>query len=217
MREGLFFRRREIWLPTWRTLLLGVIAAVVLFIALARALPGFLAPTRPINAPVLAIEGWASEHSLRRAFDLEKEHHYKLIVVTGGPIEKGMNISSYETYANLGASRLRELGFPNTNLVSLPSGKVLKDRTYHGALMLKDYLMKNTSFREVDLLGGGVHSRRSWLLFEMACRPDIKVGVISDFDEEFDQQNWWRTSYGVRGVLNEFIGYLYARLAFHPD
>ena len=196
---------------------MGLVAAVALFIAVIRALPGFLTPTKPINAPVLAIEGWASEHSLRRAFELEKEHHYKLVIITGGPIEKGMNISSYETYANLGFSRLRELGFPNTNIVSVPGAKVPKDRTYHGALMLRDYLLKNTSYREVDLLGGGVHSRRSWLLFEIACRPDIKAGVISDMDEEFDPKNWWRNSYGVRGVLNEIIGYLYARLAFRPD
>ena len=180
-------------------------------------LPAFLSPNRPLNAPVLVIEGWASEHGLRHALALEKEHHYQLVVVTGGPIEKGMNISSYETYANLGATRLRELGFPNTNIVALPSPKVPKDRTYHGALMLKDYLRANTSVREADLLGAGVHGRRSWMLFNMACAPDIKVGVIADVDEEFDMKSWWRTSYGVRGVLNELIGYLYARLVFRPD
>jgi hypothetical protein len=217
VREGLFFKRREIWLPTWRTLLLGLVAALVLFVAFIKALPGFLAPNKPLNAPVLAIEGWVSEHGLHRAIALEKEHHYKMVIVTGGPIEKGMNISSYETYANLGASRLRELGFPNTNIITVPSPKVPKDRTYHGALMLKEYALKNTSYREIDLLGGGVHGRRSWLLFETACRPEIKVGVISDTDEEFDMTNWWRTSYGVRGVINELIGYLYARLVFHPD
>ncbi len=214
---GPFFRQRQVWLPTWRTCLLAILLLVSALVIGIRSLPGFLSPDRPLNAPVLVIEGWASEYVLRRALALDATNHYQLVIVTGGPIEKGMDISSYEDYANLGASRLMAIGFANTNIVKLPAPKVPRDRTYHAALTLKEYMLKRTTHREADLIASGVHGRRSWMLYNTACRPEIKVGVIAQNDESFDMKNWWRTSYGVRGVTDEFIGYLYAKFVFNPE
>jgi hypothetical protein len=217
VRIGPFFKRREIWVPTWRACVLALAlltGAAILFVV---SLPPFLSPNKPINAEVLAIEGWVSEHGLETAVQIAKSGRYKLIVSTGGPIEKGMNISAYETYANLGASRLREFGCPTTNLVAVPAPNVPRDRTYHSALAVKAYLQTNTTYRSIDLLSAGVHSRRSWRLYELACEPEFKVGVIADIDPTFDLKNWWSTSYGVRTVINELIGYLYIKIAFNPE
>jgi len=214
---GPFVKRKEIWVPTWRGWLTALLVAGGSLAAVILGAPSFLSPNRPIHAPVLAVEGWMSEHSLEHAIELAKQTNYQLVIVTGGPIEKGTLLSSYETYANLGASRMREMGFPSSNIVAVPCPKVEKDRTYHGALAMKAYLLANTKYREVDLLSTGVHTRRSWLLFKIAGKPDLKIGVIADLDPEFDLRHWWRTSYGVRGVINEMVGYLYAKIVFTPD
>lgn len=216
MREGRFFKRKEIWVPTWKgwlsgfALLLGVTVAVVV------ALPGFLSPNRPLNARVLVVEGWVSEWSLSHALKLHQTNRYDLLIVTGGPIEKGMHISRYENYGRLGAERLREMGFQGTNLVIVPTPHSEKDRTYHSGLAVAKLLREQTSYRSFDLLSAGVHSRRSWLLYRLAGRPDLEVGVLWNEDPEFDARRWWRTSYGVRSVISEMIGYGYAKFIFQP-
>lgn len=176
----------------------------------------FLSPNKPIGAEVLVVEGWVDEFGLEAAIALEKTNRYKLVICSGGPIEKGMNTESYGTYANLGASRLRAIGFADTNLIVAPCPVVLKDRTYHSALAIKDYLLRKTPYRGIDLLSSSVHSRRSWLLYRLACRSDIKVGVYAIQDPDFDVKHWYKTSAGVRTVLFEAIGYLYAKLLFSP-
>ncbi len=212
---GIWFKRKEILVPTWRAFLAGLLLLCGFFVAMIQLAPPFLSPNRPLNAPVLVVEGWVSESALEHALRLQT--NYQLVVVTGGPVEKGTYLTRYGTFANVGVSRMREMGFTGTNLVAVPSPKVMKDRTYHCALALKAYLSTNTTFREVDLLSDGFHSRRSWLLFRLACKPDIKVGVIADIDPEFDAAHWWRTSYGVRSMINEVVGYLYAKTVFVPD
>jgi hypothetical protein len=94
---------------------------------------------------------------------------------------------------------------------------VRKDRTYHSALAVHEYLLKNTPYRSMDLLSESVHTRRSWYLYKRACRPDIKVGAIANHNPDFDEKHWWRSSNGVRTILNEAIGYLYAITVFNPD
>jgi hypothetical protein len=213
----MLFKRKEIWVPTWK----GWIALFATFAALLAGavafIPGFLAPTKPLGAPVLIVEGWVSDTALERAIKLNETNHYALVIASGQNIEKGMDISHYETYAELGAERLVNLGFKGTNLVKVPALPSTKDRTYHSALAVRAYLLTNTTYRTIDILSDSVHSRRTWLLYEKACGPEIKVGIISSPNDGFTSRNWWKTSNGVRIVLNEAIGYIYARLVFTPD
>ncbi len=217
MRIGPFFTRRQVWVPTWRACLLAGLAVAALVVAGIRFTPRFLAPNQPIHGEVLAVEGWSSDQTLQTGARLAKEGGYKLIVSTGGPIEKGMNISSYQTFANLGAARMREFGVTGTNLIYIPAPLVARDRTYHSALALKTYLERHTPYRTIDLLSTGVHSRRSWLLYQRASGPEFKVGIIADTDPAFDLRRWWKTSNGVRNVISELIGYVYVHLSISPD
>jgi hypothetical protein len=213
----MLFKRKEIWVPTWRGWLAIVLACAALIFGMIRFAPPFLAPTKPVGAPVLVMEGWIPEDGIRRAIALADQNHYALIITSGQEIEKGLDISQYGDYANLAAERLVALGYKGTNIVKAPSPKVPKDRTYHSALAVHEYLLKNTNYRSIDLLTESVHARRSWYLFRRACRPEIKVGVIANKSPDFDAKYWWRSSNGVRTVLNEAIGYLYAVTLFNPD
>jgi hypothetical protein len=213
----MFFKRKEIWVPTWKGwLAMLIIIAGVVFGAVRTTAP-FLSPTKPVGARILVVEGWISEEGILRAIELDNQNHYAVVIAAGQPIEKGMDISHYEDYANLGASRLVAMGLKSTNLVKIPSPKSKRDRTYHTALKVREYLLTNTEYRSIDLISNSVHARRSWYLYKRACKPEIKVGIIAATSPEFDIDHWWQTSNGVRIVLNEAIGYLYARLVFNPE
>jgi hypothetical protein len=92
-----------------------------------------------------------------------------------------------------------------------------KDRTYHSALAAKEWLgQEGISTGTIDVATLGPHARRSRLLFEKAFGNDMKVGIITLDDVEYDPAHWWRTSEGVREVVGEAIAYVYARILFHP-
>jgi hypothetical protein len=213
----MLFKRKEIWVPTWKGWLLFFVSFVALVVGAVAFTPAFLAPTKPLGAPVLVVEGWVSDYALERAIKLNETNHYALVITSGQNIERGLDVSHYGTYAELGAERLVNLGFKGTNLVKVPAPPSKKDRTYHSALAVRSYLLTNTTYRSIDILSDSVHSRRTWLLYEKACGPEIKVGIISNPNDGFTSSNWWHTSNGVRNVINEAIGYLYARLVFRPD
>ena len=213
----MLFKRKEIWVPTWKGWLVLLLAAVGVVFGAIRVTAPFLAPTEPVGARILVVEGWVSDNGLLRAIELDNQNHYAAVIAAGQPIEKGMDISHYEDYANLGASRLVALGLKNTNIVKVLSPKSQKDRTYHSALKVREYLINQTEYRAVDLLSESVHARRSWYLYRRACEPQVKVGIIAVASPQFDAAHWWRTSNGVRIVLNESIAYVYARLVFNPE
>lgn len=213
----MLFKRKEIWVPTWKGWLIILLTLAAVLVGTVRSTAPFLAPTKPLGAPILVMEGWVSEDGVRRAIELNEKNHYAVVIAAGQDIEKGMDISHYENYANLGASRLVALGFKGTNIVKIAAPKSKKDRTYHTALEVRKYLLTQTKYRSIDLVSDSVHARRSWYLYRYACEPEIKVGVIAATSPQFDAEHWWRTSNGVRIVLNEAIAYVYAKLVFNPE
>ena len=43
------------------------------------------------------------------------------------------------------------------------------------------------------------------------------MGIISVENREYDPKRWWKYSEGVREVIGEGVGYVYARFLFHPE
>jgi len=66
------------------------------------------------------------------------------------------------------------------------------------------------------LVSMGPHARRSRLLFAKAFSPEVRVGIISLEERDFDPAHWWTSSQGFRTVVDELIAYSYARLLFRP-
>ena len=204
-------------MPTWKGWLLIVLLFAAITAGVLHSAALFLSPNKPVGAQVLLMEGWLSDSGIEYTVGLTSTNHYALVLVAGQGIERGKDISHYGTYAELGAARLVALGFKGTNLIKVPAPRTKRDRTYHTALYVRDYILTNTPYRSLDLVSESAHARRSWLLYRKACEPGIKVGVIATENPEFDTRNWWKSSNGVRIVLNEAIGYLYAKLVFNPE
>jgi hypothetical protein len=210
-------RRRRCWLPTWRgwaTLVL--IISVAGFIGVRVAYP-FLALTDPLPGGILVVEGWAPDYAVAEAVAEFKRQPYEKFCVTGGPMERGVPLSVFKTYAELGAASAVKLGLAPTDVQALPAPEVRTDRTFASAVALARWLKERGVTRaKVNVVTVGAHARRTRLLFEMALPQDVSVGVVAVANEDFDPHRWWRSSQGVRTVVGEALAYAYARLLFHP-
>jgi len=180
-------------------------------------LHGFLAPNHALGKEMLVIEGWLSDAALLEATKRANEDGYRFVVTTGGPLAQGGFLSAYQTYAELSFASLQKIGLSKP-VFPVPAPKVLKDRTYHSALALKDWLeAKHPEVRSFDLLSDGPHARRSRLLFSMAFGPEFEIGIISLPPESYDASRWWLSSAGVRTLIGETIAWLYARFVFSAE
>jgi hypothetical protein len=210
-------RPRTLLLPTWRGwLVLGLAGAIFLF-WIVRDLHAFLAVNDPISNGILVVEGWTPDYGMELVREKFRQDHHDKIYVTGGPIEYGMHLSAYQTYAQLGAATLVKLGLDSNVVQAVPAPFVKQDRTYYSALTLKKWLLSHgITPTRIQLLSDGPHTRRSQLLFQLAMGKEVTVGAIAIPPRDYDEQHWWRYSAGVRSVISEFVGYLYAKLLFFP-
>jgi hypothetical protein len=210
--------RRTCLVPTWRGWIVCFAFLVMLGMVLVRLAYPFLALNAPISAGGLVVEGWAPDYALEFAKAEFTRNHYDKIFVTGGPLESGAPLSEYHTYAELGVAILQKMGV-NSNLVeAVPAPLVKQDRTFTAAVYLKKWWVAHGQVpAKVNLLTLGPHARRSRLLYEKAFGKSTEVGIIAIPPRNYDADEWWRSSAGVRTVLDEVFAYLYARLLFHPS
>jgi hypothetical protein len=54
------------------------------------------------------------------------------------------------------------------------------------------------------------------MLYKEAIGEEIPIGIIAFENREYDPKRWWKTSSGVRIVLDETIAYIYSKLVFDP-
>ena len=213
-----FLCRRQCLVPTLRGWLLLVLTCAALAIIWAREIAHFLTVNDPVPGGVLVVEGWAPDYALEAAMAEFNRTHYDKLFVTGIPLEQGAPLSEYKTYAELGAAVLLKLGLSTNAVQAVPATAVRRDRTYAMATALKHWMGEHgMAPTKVNLMSVGPHSRRSRLIFEKALGGGVTVGIIAIPSRDFDPAHWWRSSQGVRAVLDEALAYAYARLLFSPS
>ena len=208
-------RKRRVLTPIgWAVLLIGfssVLVTIILFIH------PFLAPIKPVGGDILVVEGWLPDYALEKAKERFQRGGYQLLVTTGGKIGRGYHLSEYKTWAELAASILKNLNFPEDKIIAVPAQKNFKkDRTYYSILAVQRRLYEE-GFNEasIDMVSLGVHARRSWFLYKKVF-SSVNVGIVAISPNEYDTSRWWLSSAGVRNVISESIAYLYARFIFNP-
>lgn len=210
-----FFYRRECWVPNrWVWLLFTFLGIVLTVTAVLRVHP-FLAVTEPVPGGVLVVEGWVPDYVLEEAKAESERNHYPRIYVIGGPLERGVHLSEYKTYAELGAATLIRIGMRKDAIEAVPAPYVQQDRTYVSAVTLKKWMHQHAiGETSINVVSMGVHARRSRLLFQKAFGEDSRVGIIAIEDRDYDPRHWWKFSKGVRTVVDELVAYIYALLVF---
>lgn len=211
-------QRRTCWLPTWQGWLLLIVLAVILCFGLLKNIYSFLAVNHPVRSEILVIEGWLPDYALEKGIIEFKQHGYKTMLTTGGPLLEGYSLAGYHNYADLSRATLLRLGIDSAQVVSVPSPLVKKDRTYASALEVKKWLARSgNGVQRIDIYSLGPHARRTRLIYGKAFGRDVSIGIISAEDFRYDTQAWWDSSGGVRTILDEAIAYIYARLLFKPE
>jgi len=207
--------RREGWRLSWGgriLILLLVIAAIDIGI---RQLNFFLSVNNSLHSDTLVVEGWIPPAPLFAAANMIKAGHYRMVITSGCLAADEWGISTNDTYAELAAMRLLKAGVAPSLILPIASRVEKKDRTYHSALAVKQWLDAHNVFPgSIDVVTLGPHARRSRLLYEKVFGKSVKIGIIPLDDPKYDAARWWTSSEGVREVMGEAIAYLYARFLF---
>lgn len=212
------FRRREKWVLSWRGRLVGLACLLAFAVGFILWVHPFLAVTDRVDTDYLVVEGWVPNYALEESIAEFKNGHYKMIFTVGADPLTGLNIEAGDSTAIEAYKRLKWLGMNPDLVKAVPAHIKYRNRTFQSALALKEWIEENhvpmTSFNVVTV---GEHSRRSRLLFEEAFDGKAKVGIISVENREYNPKRWWKYSEGVKEVIGEGVGYLYARFLFHPN
>jgi len=188
------------------------------FVAGARSVHGFLAVEAPVSGGILVVEGWSSDYIFEGAVAEYRRNHYDMVCLTGGPIEVGSPFRREKTFAEFGKVLLEEMGLPAGQLHAVPAPSSKKNRTYGSAMALRSWLLqRGMSGVRLNIIGNGVHSRRTLLVFEKALQGVAICGITNIEEDSYDPARWWRSSEGFRVVTGEFIAYLYAQFLFFPS
>ncbi|MCC3414259.1 MULTISPECIES: YdcF family protein [unclassified Microcoleus] len=205
-------RRREMWAITWEGWVIAIAGLIITMVLIITNIHPFLAVNAPIKADIVVVEGWLPDYAVESAIAEFNKGGYRKLVTTGLPVSKGHYLAQYKNYAELTAATCIALGFDKNKVVAVPAPSVVKHRTAASAIALRDWLA--TSALKVDsinLYSIGTHARRSWMVFKEVLNPEIKVGIIAAESEDYNSQEWWKSSAGFRTVTGEIIAYIYAR------
>ena len=212
--------RKECWRVTWIGWMgLLALGGLVLFLFLFTIHP-FLAPTKPVDADILIADNCLVDYGLKKLSDEFRSKNYSLILTAGVLLPQGSPLAAeYKTSGELSAAILKKFGIREKAIVAIIPKPVKRDRTFASALAVKNWLAQNNiQPKGINLFSIGPHSRRSWMLFKEAIGEEIPVGIIAcEYGGEEDHKRWWKTSSGVRTVLDATIAYLYAKLVFDPE
>lgn len=209
--------RKERWGLAWRGWLLLAIMSLAIGIFFVLGVHPFLAPTQRVPARLLVIEGWSPPITMKEAAAEFRSGGYEQAVLIRPVLDVGDKYETGRYSADWMARMLVQDGVPDDKLTTLCPDVARKDRTYHSALAVKEWMAaQHLSFNSLDVATEGPHARRSWLLYEKAFGSGVKVGIIAMQTPYYDPKHWWRTSDGVRGVIGEGLAYLYARFLFWP-
>ena len=211
-------KRKERWGLTVRGWLAVIIAVSVLLGIIVVTVHPFLGVNEPVRGDILVVEGWLPDYAIEDAIKEFKFNDYRLLVTTGGLLSKGFYLAEYKTTAELVFATLKHLGFDEELLAAVPGPDVRKDSTYASAVALKKWLLQSgLSVKALNICSMGPHARRTRLLFEKALGDNVEVGIIALESQEYDPKAWWKTSKGVRTVIDETVAYLYTRFFFWPE
>jgi len=216
---GGIIRLKQRWGLSWHARLFVISVMLLAIYAVVLNVHPFLAVTHRANAKILVVEGWIDEYAIRAGADEFKTGDYEHIITTGGPVTgSGGYTNDYNTFASVGARRLKAAGVADESVQMVPSHVIGRDRTYSSAIALRRWLRDhNMPLRSLNVVAEDAHARRTRLLFQKALGNDVRVGIISIPNPDYDAKRWWRYSDGVREAIGESIAYIYAKLLFYPS
>jgi hypothetical protein len=214
---GGLLERRERWTLSLRGKLLGIALVLVAVLLVQQCVHPFLAVTQPVASELLVVEGWVPPDTLHEAaIEFRRGGYRRLILLSSFDYADNFPLERYEDEYK--TKLLIHYGVPSDRETTLYPLRARKDRTYHSALDLKEWLAGHgMNLKSLDVATCGPHARRTRLLYQKAFGKDVKIGIIALSGHDYDPSQWWKSSEGVREVIGEVIAYLYARFLFRAS
>jgi len=203
------------WKLTVYGRILVLIAVLFALLICIKTIHPFLSKNAPIKADILIVEGYLPDYAMKDALAEFNRGQYKIMLVSGNPVDFGFYYSRFGSTADAGRVTLIKLGMDSTKVIAAPAPYEQRDRTHSGAIAVKHYIDSvKMPYRSINLFSFGCHARRSWLLFKNTFGKEYKVGVIRTYKNTYQPGRWWKYSDGVREVIDETVAYIYARFFF---
>ncbi len=162
----------------------------MLLIFFVTSIYGFLAVNHPLGEGILVVEGWIPAKTLAESVHVFNSGAYQYLVVVGGPIVgTGAESGHARTYADLAASRLKQLGFDTNKLIKINVPPVTSERTLTGAAHVKRWLERSGT--------------------KVCCGGSYQVGIIAGPQASFDPKYWPVSRKGTWIVVRNLAGYVY--------
>jgi hypothetical protein len=114
-------------------------------------------------------------------------------------------VPAWPTYAQSARAMLIRFGVPSGIITAVPAYGLPRSRTWGNAHAF-GIQARQDGIRAFDVATVGVHARRSRSLFQAACGPGVKVGVVALTDPFCTRSNWWRSYRGWYTMLKEVVG-----------
>jgi hypothetical protein len=208
-------RRGECWkLTGCATLLLTVSLGMVFWFVVVKVYP-FLAITERVLARVLVIEGWMQPSAMKQAAAEFRSGQYNQVLLIQPVFDLKDQYEPGRYCRKWVEALFVQQGVPKEQMATLFPSVAMKDRTYHSALAVKEWLAGHGLTKiSINVVTQGPHARRSSLLYQKVFSDCCEVGIIALRSLDYDPAHWWRTSAGVREVIGESIAYLYAKFFF---
>jgi len=212
------FRKKERWSMTWRGRLIVLLVLILLAWSYTIHIVPYLSPEEPVSADLLVVEGYIPDYALEESMTIFRAGGYDHMIITGKKREKGAHLDQYKNDGEYSAAILVKLGFdPDRLTVVATDDDIRKDRTYQSAVEVYQWIKEHRpGTKSIDLVSMGTHARRSRLLFRMACKHELEVGIYSIPNQSYEPMHWWKSSHGFREVNKETIAWIYARFFFWP-
>ena len=173
-------RRRNIWLPTWKGLVLIFSLLVLFAIGVLYGIYPFLAVNRPVKAEIVVVEGWVPDYILKQGLDMSRDQHCRYLLITGGTVRSEIDPEPEDTYAHMALQRLRRITHDLEKVRAVSSPAVDRDRTYTSAVAVRKWLAaEGILVKNLNVITMGPHARRSRLMFEDALGPGVEVGILA--------------------------------------
>ncbi|NNC88482.1 MAG: DUF218 domain-containing protein [Akkermansiaceae bacterium] len=205
------FRKRSVYVPTWRLALVLLVVVVVMAVAVLRGLYPFLALSSPVEQPdVIVVDGWISDRSMEAAMALAEQKSCKVMLVAGVDLATGHFLSEYKTYAHLGEATLEAMGVPEDEVHPAPAGPNHRHRSFAGAAAVYQWLeTEDLLASRIVVITEGPHGRRSRAVYRKVFgNAPTGIGVLSMPPVAYDPESWWKTSSGMKSVIVEAVAFL---------
>lgn len=211
--KSVFFTKKTVWKLKWWvkiTLLVGILVGILSGVKVI--LPysfKYLAIRKTVASPyeVAVVEGWISDAQITTAAHIIMKNAISQVVVTGSKLEFCTEFMPVDHYAALGTLRLLKSGVQKANILEVVNEESKKFRTYECAKGVKD-ILDRLSYRRIMIFTSAPHARRTLATYEKVFDSQYDIGVFPLDIEGISCENWWESSFGVKKVLEEYIGYV---------